>query len=88
MSITTADNDIKERLSVAYVVAVAPRAGCQVAEVLVDRNQIDVTISSIRGARVKIDAQLKSTSAAVINDPMRHLVEGVRQSRSLRFKDD
>jgi hypothetical protein len=63
MAVTTTDNDIKERLSVAYVTAVSARAGCQFLEVNVDRNRIDGTISPIAGARVKIDLQLKATSS-------------------------
>ncbi len=30
--ITTSENDIKERLSIAYITAVAARAGCQVKQ--------------------------------------------------------
>src|SRR5215470_14877443 len=63
MAVTTTDNDIKERLSVAYLTAVSARAGCQFSEVNVDRNRIDGTISPIAGARVKIDLQLKATSS-------------------------
>jgi hypothetical protein len=66
MVVTTTENDIKERLSIAYVTAVAARAGCQLSEVRVDRNRIDGTISPISGARVKIDVQLKATSADVL----------------------
>lgn len=70
MTITTSQNDIKERLSVAYLVAVAARAGCQVTEIHVDRNRIDATVSAISGARVKIDIQLKATSAECVNEDM------------------
>jgi hypothetical protein len=62
MTITTMDNDIKERLSIAYATAVAARAGCELTEVRVDRNGIDATIRAIRGTRVKIDVQLKATA--------------------------
>jgi len=63
MTITTVENDIKERLSIAYATAVAARAGCELTEVRVDRNGIDGTIRAIRGTRVKIDVQLKATSS-------------------------
>ena len=66
MSIKTTENDVKERLSIAYVTAVAARAGCQLSEVHVDRNQIDGTISPVMGAKVKIDVQLKATSENII----------------------
>ena len=67
MVVTTTENDIKERLSIAYVTAIAARAGCQFGEVNVDRNGIDGTLSPILGARVKIDLQLKATSADVLD---------------------
>jgi hypothetical protein len=66
MTITTAENDIKERLSIAYATAVTARAGCELTEVRVDRNGIDATIRAIRGTRVKIDIQLKATSSPLI----------------------
>jgi hypothetical protein len=47
MSITTLENDIKERLSIAYATAVAARAGCELTEVRVDRNGIDATVRAI-----------------------------------------
>jgi uncharacterized protein DUF4365 len=68
MTITTVGNDIKERLSIAYVTAVAARAGCELAEVHVDRNGIDGTIRAIRGTRAKIDVQLKATSSPMFDD--------------------
>jgi hypothetical protein len=68
MAITTTENDIKERLSLAYVTAVAARAGCEVREFHVQRNALDVTISAIAGTLAKIDVQLKSTSNDCIED--------------------
>lgn len=62
MVITTEPNDIKERLSIAYVTAVAARAGCQVSEPKIDKQSIDVTVKPIRGRKVSIDLQLKATS--------------------------
>jgi hypothetical protein len=62
MAITTSDNDIKERLSVAYVTAVAARAGCQVARLDIDRTSIDAMVCPIAGARLQINLQLKATS--------------------------
>jgi hypothetical protein len=70
--ITTTDNDIKERLSIGYVAAVAARAGCQVVEWHVDRNKIDVTIGSVSGTPAKLDVQLKCTENA--NFTPTHLV--------------
>jgi hypothetical protein len=62
MYITTRDNDIKERLSVAYLIGVAARAGCQLNEPKIDQNRIDATISAISGSRAKIDIQIKATT--------------------------
>ena len=64
-TITTATTDIQERLSIAYVTAVAARAGCEISETKVDRNGIDLTIRPISGARVGIDIQLKATSSDI-----------------------
>ena len=63
MAITTAENDIKERMSLAYVTAVAARVGCELSEVKVDRSGIDATIRAIKGTPVKIDIQMKATSS-------------------------
>lgn len=62
MVITTKTNDIKERLSLAFLTAVASRSGCQVDLPQIDRMSVDATISPIRGAKVKLDVQLKATS--------------------------
>lgn len=60
--ITTSLTDVQERLSLAYLTAVAAKAGCQVLETKVDRNGIDATIRPISGAIVQIDVQMKSVS--------------------------
>lgn len=59
--ITTAETDVKERLSLGLVTLVAARAGCEVCEIKVDRTSRDVRISPIDGEIVQIDAQLKAT---------------------------
>ena len=59
--ITTALNDVKERMSLGVVTLIAGRAGCQVTEYPVDRNSRDISISPIDGLPINIDAQLKST---------------------------
>lgn len=61
-AITTVDNDVKERLSFAFLTAVAARAGCQVIEPRVDRKSIDAVVEPIRGSNVRLDFQLKATS--------------------------
>lgn len=61
-AISTTDNDIKERLSLAFLLAVAGRAGCQVTTQPLDRMSIDATVAPVQGAKVKLDVQLKATS--------------------------
>src|SRR3954453_3990979 len=61
-TIETASSDIKERLSLAYLTAVAARAGCQIGEPKVDRNGIDATVKPISGAPVALDVQMKSVA--------------------------
>jgi hypothetical protein len=62
MAITTSENDIKERLSIAYVTAVAARAGCQVAKLDVDKLSVDAMVRPVSGSKALIDLQLKATS--------------------------
>lgn len=52
----------------AYVTAVAARAGCQVGKLDIDKQSVDATIRPISGRRVSIDLQLKATSSAAIKD--------------------
>ena len=66
MVITTQPSDVKERLSIAYVTAVAARAGCQISKPEVDRQSIDATVRPVSGLRVSIDLQLKATAVDCI----------------------
>jgi hypothetical protein len=61
-AISSSLNDIKERLSVGHLATVAARAGCQIVQIPVDRQSIDVTVRPIDGECVSIDVQLKATS--------------------------
>jgi hypothetical protein len=61
-AITTTLTDIQERLSLAYLTAVAAKAGCQVLETKVDRNGVDATIKPIEGAPIEMDVQMKSVT--------------------------
>lgn len=60
--IQTQLNDIKERISLGVLTAIAGRAGCEVSEVKVDRNGVDATIKPISGEPVPLDVQLKSSA--------------------------
>ena len=53
--------DIEERLSVAYVLAVAARAGYTTAERDLDRDGIDLSIHAGGAMRPALDLQLKAT---------------------------
>jgi hypothetical protein len=67
MAITTHPNDIKERLSIAYVTAVAARAGCWVSEPTKDKQSIDATVRPINGLKISIEFQVKATSGECID---------------------
>jgi hypothetical protein len=41
------ENDVKEHLALAYVYAVASRAGCSTELIRVDRNSVDVTVKHV-----------------------------------------
>ncbi|HRJ60618.1 MAG TPA: DUF4365 domain-containing protein [Azospirillaceae bacterium] len=61
--IFTGDNDVKERLSIAYLTAVAAHAGCELMEVKTQRDGVDVLIKPITGAtHLMIRVQAKATS--------------------------
>lgn len=68
MAITTCSNDIKERLSIAYLTAVAARAGCQVSKLDVDKQSVDATVRPISGGKISIDFQLKATSSTCLGE--------------------
>jgi hypothetical protein len=67
MAITTSENDIKERLSIAFVSAVAAHAGCQIVQWHIDKLSIDGTIRAVSGSRACVDVQLKATSQNIID---------------------
>jgi hypothetical protein len=66
MAITTSENDIKERLSIAYVTAVAARAGCQITKLDVDKQSVDAMILPISGPLAQVNLQLKATSQSLV----------------------
>lgn len=54
-------SDQEERLSVAYVLAVAARAGYTTAQRDLDRDGIDLSVQAGGGMRPSLDLQLKAT---------------------------
>ena len=55
-------SDQKERFSLGYVHAVAAVAGFDMTEPRVDKDSIDVTLSSHTGVRPRLDLQVKCTA--------------------------
>jgi hypothetical protein len=82
MAITTSENDIKERLSVAYVTAVAAGAGCQVAKLDIDKTSIDAIVCPISGLKSPIHLQLKATSDKLV------VADQARIALSIKNYDD
>jgi hypothetical protein len=79
--ITTDENDIKERLSHAYIAAVAARAGCQLLSLPVDRAGVDHIILPIKGRiTLTIYVQAKATSG------LKRIGDGVEFSFNLDRK--
>lgn len=56
-------NDKREQLSLAYVSAVASKAGYSISNVNLDRDSIDITVSSGSSRRASVAFQLKATSS-------------------------
>lgn len=75
--ITTLDNDRKERLSMAYLTAVAAHSGCQIVSWALDKMTVDASVRAISGSRAIVDIQMKATSTDPIqgNDVVFDLLE-------------
>jgi hypothetical protein len=82
MAITTSENDIKERLSVSYITAVAARAGCQVAKLDIDKTSIDAIVCPVSGPKSQVNLQLKATSERLVVD------DQVKMSLPIKNYDD
>lgn len=72
-------NTRKERFSVAYINAVATRAGYQMVEPPVDRDSVDGVLMGDSGRRPRIEFQAKATS--------RDLIRGERVAFPLSIKN-
>ena len=62
------ENTRKERLSIAYIQAVAARAGFDLVEPRIDIDSVDVMLKSTTGMRPQIEVQAKATSIDVLSD--------------------
>lgn len=85
------ENDIKEHLALAYVYAVASRAGCSTELIRVDRNSVDLTVKhfdpnagpqSIREG--VIDIQVKAHVHDPPPGPIRYYLANEKNFRDLR----
>ncbi|MGB5833279.1 MAG: DUF4365 domain-containing protein [Thiohalocapsa sp.] len=61
-------NDRKERFSLAYIGAVAARAGFDLVEPKVDRDSVDGALMSHAGRRPRIEFQAKATARDVLGE--------------------
>jgi hypothetical protein len=87
MTISTSDNDIKERLSWAYLTAVAARAGCQITGFPVDKESVDAIIRPVQGSSRQIDLQLKATSVNVFDGEQVKYNLPIKNYETLRRED-
>lgn len=78
------ENDQKERLSLAYINAVAAHAGYQVVETKIDKGSIDGQFSSDDGFCPRIDFQAKATSLDIIRGDNIHFPLTVKNYDDLR----
>jgi hypothetical protein len=60
----------KERFSLAYIAAVAAKAGFDLTEPKVDVDSVDGTLIAHAGRRPRIDFQAKATARDVLDDEM------------------
>jgi hypothetical protein len=85
------ENDVKEHLALAYVYAVASRAGCSTELIRVDRNSVDVTIKHVDTSagpdEVRegvIDLQVKAHVHDLPPGPIRYYLRNQKNFDDLR----
>lgn len=61
-------NAMKERFSLAYIGAVASRAGYYIVEPRVDQDSVDGTLMGDIGRRPRIDFQAKATAQDILRE--------------------
>ena len=79
-------NTQKSRFSLAYIEAVASRAGFQVEEVKVDRDSVDGTVKSDLGIRPRIEFQAKSTERDLVQNNHIHFPLSIKNYDDLRLE--
>ncbi len=85
------ENDIKEHLALAYVYAVASRAGCSTELIRVDRNSVDITVKHVDVTSGPddvregvIDVQVKAYVHDPPPGPIRYYLTNEKNFRDLR----
>jgi hypothetical protein len=78
------ENDIKEHLALAYVYAVASRAGCSTELIRVDRNSVDVTVKHV-DCSAGLDASLVDAGTRTVVIPRENTFDGRSLMRLMRL---
>ena len=78
-------NSQKERVSLAYIEAVASCAGYQVTEVRVDRNSVDGALVADFGKRPRIEFQAKATARDIVRGNNIHYPLLIKNYNDLRI---
>lgn len=78
-------NSQKERVSLAYIEAVASCAGYQVTEVKVDRDSVDGILVADFGKRPRIEFQAKATARDVVRGNNIHFPLPIKNYDDLRI---
>lgn len=77
-------NTIKERFSLAFIEAVASKAGFYVDEPRVDYDSVDGTLKADFGRRPRIDFQAKATSQDIVRQRNLHFPLPIKNYDDLR----
>ena len=78
-------NSQKERVSLAYIEAVASCAGYQVTEPKVDRDSVDGALIADFGKRPRIEFQAKATTRDVVKESYIHFPLPIKNYNDLRI---
>lgn len=80
-------NQMKSRLSLAYIEAVVSQAGYQVTEIKVDNDSVDGTLVANYGRRPRIEFQAKATARDLVkNDGQIHYPLPIKNYNDLRIE--
>lgn len=86
MAETMHANQMKSRLSLAYIEAVASQAGYQVVEIKIDNDSVDGTLIANFGRRPRIEFQAKSTARDLARNGVIHYPLPIKNYNELRIE--